>query len=122
MGFVQFHFHLSSIRWFLPLLLGNRQQRSQASAVMVFARLPSFSAAFEFGFLLQIKEEAALAAALNDYLSSRSYLAGFGPSQADRAAWALLRRPPHSGLVHALRWYRHVAALRRDAHPESSRE
>ncbi|CAF92915.1 unnamed protein product [Tetraodon nigroviridis] len=87
---------------------------------MLCARLPSFSAAFEFGFLLQIEEEAALAAALNDYLASRSYLAGFGPSQADREVLALLRRPPDSRLVHALRWYRHVAALQLD--PESSSE
>lgn len=122
MAFIQLHFDGSSIGWILPLLPGNGQQRSQAPAVMVFARLPSFSAAFEFGFLLQIKEEAALAAALNDYLSSRSYLAGFSPSQADRTALALLRRPPDSRLVHALRWYRHVAALQRDADPESSRE
>lgn len=84
--------------------------------------LPSFPAAFEFGFLLQIKEEAALAAALNDYLASRSYLAGFGPSQADREAFARLRRPPHARLVHALRWYRHVAALQLDADAESSSE
>lgn len=85
-------------------------------------RLPSFSAAFEVGFLLQIKEEAALAAALNDYLASRSYLAGFSPSQADREAFALLRRPPDSRLVHALRWYRHLAALQLDSDPDSSRE
>uniref|UniRef100_H3CGN6 Cysteine--tRNA ligase, cytoplasmic n=1 Tax=Tetraodon nigroviridis TaxID=99883 RepID=H3CGN6_TETNG len=78
----------------------------------------SAETAFEFGFLLQIEEEAALAAALNDYLASRSYLAGFGPSQADREVLALLRRPPDSRLVHALRWYRHVAALQLD--PESS--
>lgn len=84
--------------------------------------LPSFSAAFEFGFLLQINEEAALGAALNDYLSSRSYLAGFSPSQADQKAFALLRRPPDSRLVHALRWYRHVAALQLDADSESSSE
>ncbi|XP_056870504.1 cysteine--tRNA ligase, cytoplasmic isoform X1 [Takifugu flavidus] len=87
---------------------------------MVSDHLPSFSAAFEFGFLLQINEEAALGAALNDYLASRSYLAGFSPSQADQKAFALLRRPPDSRLVHALRWYRHVAALQLDTNPESS--
>ncbi|XP_024118945.1 cysteine--tRNA ligase, cytoplasmic isoform X1 [Oryzias melastigma] len=64
--------------------------------------------AFEFGFLLQIREEAALAAALNDYLSCRSYLAGFSPSQADLKAFRLLRRPPEPQHVHALRWYRHI--------------
>lgn len=72
------------------------------------------SAAFEFGFLLQIDEEAALAAALNDYLISRSYLAGFTPSQADQKVFKLLHRPPDSQHVHALRWYRHVASLQQD--------
>uniref|UniRef100_A0A665TV42 Cysteine--tRNA ligase, cytoplasmic n=1 Tax=Echeneis naucrates TaxID=173247 RepID=A0A665TV42_ECHNA len=65
----------------------------------------------EFGFLLQINEEAALAVALNDYLTSRSYLAGFSPSQADQKAFKLLHRPPDPHHVHALRWYRHIAAL-----------
>uniref|UniRef100_A0AAQ4P842 cysteine--tRNA ligase n=1 Tax=Gasterosteus aculeatus aculeatus TaxID=481459 RepID=A0AAQ4P842_GASAC len=76
--------------------------------------------AFEFGFLLEISEEAPLAAALNDYLSPRSYLAGFSPSQADQTAFRLLRGPPHPRHVHALRWYRHIAALQPDLHPESS--
>uniref|UniRef100_A0A671XDV9 Cysteine--tRNA ligase, cytoplasmic n=1 Tax=Sparus aurata TaxID=8175 RepID=A0A671XDV9_SPAAU len=76
------------------------------------------SAAFEFGFLLQINEEAALAAALNDYLTSRSYLAGFSPSQADQKAFKLLRRPPDPQHVHALRWFRHIAALQQDDSPD----
>ncbi|KAF7212144.1 cysteinyl-tRNA synthetase [Nothobranchius furzeri] len=76
--------------------------------------------AFEFGFLLQINEEAALTAALNDYLSSRSYLAGFGPSQADLKVFKLLPRPPDPQHLHALRWYRHIAALQQDDTTESS--
>uniref|UniRef100_A0A7N6BK56 Cysteine--tRNA ligase, cytoplasmic n=1 Tax=Anabas testudineus TaxID=64144 RepID=A0A7N6BK56_ANATE len=76
--------------------------------------------AFEYGFLLQINEEAALAVALNDYLTSRSYLAGFSPSQADQKAFKLLHRPPDPQHVHALRWYRHIAALQRDLSPDSS--
>ncbi|XP_035538198.1 cysteine--tRNA ligase, cytoplasmic isoform X1 [Morone saxatilis] len=76
--------------------------------------------AFEFGFLLQINEEASLAVALNDYLTSRSYLAGFSPSQADQNAFKLLRRPPDPQHVHALRWYRHIAALQQDLNPDSS--
>uniref|UniRef100_A0A3P9HMY4 Cysteine--tRNA ligase, cytoplasmic n=1 Tax=Oryzias latipes TaxID=8090 RepID=A0A3P9HMY4_ORYLA len=62
----------------------------------------------EFGSWLQIREEAALTAALNDYLSGRSYLAGFSPSQADLTAFRLLHRPPEPQHVHALRWYRHI--------------
>ncbi|KAM7405645.1 hypothetical protein PAMP_000079 [Pampus punctatissimus] len=76
--------------------------------------------AFAYGFLLQISEEAALAAALNDYLTSRSYLAGFTPSQADQKAFKLLHRPPDAQHVHALRWYRHIAALQQDLNPDSS--
>ncbi|KAK0136729.1 Cysteine--tRNA ligase, cytoplasmic [Merluccius polli] len=76
--------------------------------------------AFEYGFLLQINEEAALAGALNEYLISRSYLAGFSPSQADQEAFGLLHRPPAPRHVHALRWYRHIAALQQDLSPQSS--
>uniref|UniRef100_A0AAX7SUD7 Cysteine--tRNA ligase, cytoplasmic n=1 Tax=Astatotilapia calliptera TaxID=8154 RepID=A0AAX7SUD7_ASTCA len=64
---------------------------------------------FEYGFLLQISEEAALTVALNDYLTSRSYLAGFSPTQVDQKAFKLLHRPPDPQHVHALRWYRHIA-------------
>ncbi|XP_051919856.1 cysteine--tRNA ligase, cytoplasmic isoform X1 [Hippocampus zosterae] len=78
--------------------------------------------AFEYGFLLQIKEDAALAVALNDYLTTRSYLAGFSPSQADRKAFKLLHRPPDPQHVHALRWYRHITSLQQDLSPDSSRK
>uniref|UniRef100_A0A669CHG7 Cysteine--tRNA ligase, cytoplasmic n=1 Tax=Oreochromis niloticus TaxID=8128 RepID=A0A669CHG7_ORENI len=78
------------------------------------------SSAFEYGFLLQISEEAALTVALNDYLTSRSYLAGFSPTQVDQKAFKLLHRPPDPQHVHALRWYRHIAALQQDLNPESS--
>ncbi|XP_049574006.1 cysteine--tRNA ligase, cytoplasmic isoform X1 [Syngnathus scovelli] len=77
---------------------------------------------FEYGFLLQIKEDAALAAALNDYLTTRSYLAGFSPSQADQQALKLLHRPPDPQHVHALRWYRHITCLQQDLSPDSSRK
>uniref|UniRef100_A0A7N8WQ71 cysteine--tRNA ligase n=1 Tax=Mastacembelus armatus TaxID=205130 RepID=A0A7N8WQ71_9TELE len=60
-------------------------------------------------YTLTILKEAALAAALNDYLTSRSYLAGFSPSQADQKAFKLLHRPPDPQQVHALRWYRHIS-------------
>lgn len=62
-----------------------------------------------------------LAAALNDYLTSRSYLAGYSPSPADYKVFRLLPRPPGPQYVHALRWYRHVAALQ-DLASESSSE
>ncbi|TMS12941.1 Cysteine--tRNA ligase, cytoplasmic [Larimichthys crocea] len=62
----------------------------------------------------------ALAVALNDYLTSRSYLAGFSPSQVDQKAFKLLHRPPDPRHVHALRWYRHIAALQQDLVPDGS--
>ncbi|XP_015193710.2 cysteine--tRNA ligase, cytoplasmic isoform X1 [Lepisosteus oculatus] len=71
--------------------------------------------AFDYGFLLRISEESSRVAALNEYLSTRSYLGGFVFSRADAEAFALLRRPPAEPLSHALRWYRHVAALLRDS-------
>ncbi|KAJ3592998.1 hypothetical protein NHX12_005336 [Muraenolepis orangiensis] len=76
--------------------------------------------AFEYGSLLQINEEAALAVALNEYLASRSYLAGYSPSQADQEAFGLLHRPPEPRHVHTLRWFRHIAALLQDLSPQSS--
>uniref|UniRef100_A0A671MW01 Cysteine--tRNA ligase, cytoplasmic n=1 Tax=Sinocyclocheilus anshuiensis TaxID=1608454 RepID=A0A671MW01_9TELE len=79
--------------------------------------------AFDYGFLLHISEEALRVEALNEYLSSRSYLAGYGPSQADAEAFALLSRPPPERHVHALRWYKHIAALKpqtNDQAPECS--
>ncbi|KAI5626208.1 cysteine--tRNA ligase, cytoplasmic [Silurus asotus] len=68
--------------------------------------------AFGYGFLLRISDDGRRAEALNEYLSSRSYLAGYEPSQADADAFTLFRgSPPSSHHVHALRWYRHIATL-----------
>ncbi|XP_062326673.1 cysteine--tRNA ligase, cytoplasmic isoform X1 [Osmerus eperlanus] len=66
--------------------------------------------AFDFGVLLLEREEGSLEA-LNAYLSSRSYLSGFRPSQADHKAFWALCRAPAAEHTHALRWYRHIAAL-----------
>uniref|UniRef100_A0A3B4YPG8 Uncharacterized protein n=1 Tax=Seriola lalandi dorsalis TaxID=1841481 RepID=A0A3B4YPG8_SERLL len=73
-------------------------------------------------FMGVCKSPSALAVALNDYLTSRSYLAGFSPSQADQKAFKLLHRPPDPQHVHALRWYRHIASLQLDLNSESSSE
>uniref|UniRef100_A0AAZ3SWI7 cysteine--tRNA ligase n=1 Tax=Oncorhynchus tshawytscha TaxID=74940 RepID=A0AAZ3SWI7_ONCTS len=80
-----------------------------------------FSTAFDYGFLLHTSEEATATVALNEYLSSRSYLAGFSPSRVDQEVFELLHRPPAPQHVHALRWYRHIAALQRETpSPDSS--
>uniref|UniRef100_A0A4W4HC46 cysteine--tRNA ligase n=1 Tax=Electrophorus electricus TaxID=8005 RepID=A0A4W4HC46_ELEEL len=67
--------------------------------------------AFDYGFLLCIREDVRRLEALNEYLCSRSYLAGYAPSRADEEAFALLRGPPDRRHAHALRWYKHIAAL-----------
>uniref|UniRef100_A0A8B9LAJ8 Cysteine--tRNA ligase, cytoplasmic n=1 Tax=Astyanax mexicanus TaxID=7994 RepID=A0A8B9LAJ8_ASTMX len=72
---------------------------------------PATCGSFDYGFLLRISEDARRAEALNEYLSCRSYLAGYGPTQADAEAFKLLCGPPNQRHAHALRWYRHIAAL-----------
>lgn len=80
--------------------------------VYVFVCRPLVFPAFDYGFLLRISEDGRRAEALNEYLSSRSYLAGYGPSQVDTDAFMLFHgSPPSSQHVHALRWYRHIATL-----------
>ncbi|KAG5849213.1 hypothetical protein ANANG_G00107580 [Anguilla anguilla] len=72
--------------------------------------------AFDHDFLLHISDEVKRVAALNEYLSVRSYLAGFTVSGADLETFELLREPPSPQHVHALRWYRHISALRTSQH------
>ncbi|XP_047432290.1 elongation factor 1-beta isoform X1 [Mugil cephalus] len=45
---------------------------------------------------------------LNDFLSDRSYIEGFVPSQADVAVFEAISAPPPSDLCHALRWFNHI--------------
>ncbi|KAF7651552.1 hypothetical protein LDENG_00109310 [Lucifuga dentata] len=45
---------------------------------------------------------------LNDFLSDRSYIEGFVPSQADVAVFEAISAPPSADLCHALRWYSHI--------------
>ncbi|TRY93243.1 hypothetical protein DNTS_000089 [Danionella cerebrum] len=75
--------------------------------------------AFDYGSLLRIRDGSARVEALNEYLSSRSYLAGYGPSQADTEAFVLLCGPPPEQHVHALRWYKHIAALKPQTNHQS---
>uniref|UniRef100_A0A8C9UYH8 Cysteine--tRNA ligase, cytoplasmic n=1 Tax=Scleropages formosus TaxID=113540 RepID=A0A8C9UYH8_SCLFO len=70
--------------------------------------------AFDYGFLLRVMEETPWLGALNEYLSRRSYLAGFSLTQADVEVFSRLRGPPPCQYPHALRWYRHVATLRQE--------
>ncbi|XP_040045666.1 elongation factor 1-beta [Gasterosteus aculeatus] len=45
---------------------------------------------------------------LNDFLSERSYIEGYVPSQADVAVFESISAPPTADLCHALRWYNHI--------------
>merc|ERR1711980_40370 len=45
---------------------------------------------------------------LNEFLSDRSYIEGYVPSQADVAVFDAISSPPSADLCHALRWYNHI--------------
>ncbi|KAK2917219.1 elongation factor 1-beta [Channa argus] len=45
---------------------------------------------------------------LNEFLSDRSYIEGYVPSQADVAVFEAISTPPSVDLCHALRWYNHI--------------
>ncbi|XP_074483331.1 elongation factor 1-beta [Sebastes fasciatus] len=45
---------------------------------------------------------------LNGFLSERSYIEGYVPSQADVAVFEAISAQPSADLCHALRWYNHI--------------
>ncbi|KAM7375624.1 hypothetical protein PAMA_014638 [Pampus argenteus] len=45
---------------------------------------------------------------LNGFLSDRSYIEGYVPSQADVAVFEAISAQPSADLCHALRWYNHI--------------
>ncbi|NP_001284613.1 elongation factor 1-beta isoform X1 [Diaphorina citri] len=47
----------------------------------------------------------------NEYISSRSYVEGFQPSQADVAAFEQFAKPPPSNLAYVSRWYNHIKSF-----------
>lgn len=50
-------------------------------------------------------------AILNDFMSEKSYIEGFAPSQADVAVFEAMSGAPDAGkFAHAARWYAHIAS------------
>ncbi|XP_060774952.1 elongation factor 1-beta [Neoarius graeffei] len=51
---------------------------------------------------------------LNDFLSDKSYIEGYVPSQADIAVFDALSGAPPADLCHALRWYNHIKSYQKE--------
>jgi elongation factor 1-beta len=52
---------------------------------------------------------------LNNWLTTRSYIVGYSPSQADVASFKALKSVPDSGKYpYAARWYKHIATWTQD--------
>ncbi|KAF7711259.1 elongation factor 1-beta [Silurus meridionalis] len=51
---------------------------------------------------------------LNDFLSDKSYIEGYVPSQADVAVFDALSGAPSADLCHALRWYKHIKSYQKE--------
>ncbi|XP_020826413.1 cysteine--tRNA ligase, cytoplasmic isoform X1 [Phascolarctos cinereus] len=64
-----------------------------------------------YSFILSISEEEARVKALNEYLSTRSYLQGHTFSQADVEAFRQFTGPPGDQHFHVARWFRHIHSL-----------
>lgn len=71
----------------------------------------SVFAASDYSCILSISEEEARWKALNEYLSTRSYIQGFTFSQADVEVFRQLPSPPGDPHFHVVRWYRHIEAI-----------
>lgn len=62
--------------------------------------------------ILGISDEAAKVRALNEHLSTRSYIHGYSLSQADVDVFRQLSAPPtDTQLFHVARWFRHIEAV-----------
>jgi len=49
--------------------------------------------------------------ALNEFMSDKSYIGGFLPSQADAILFEAFRAPPLPSHPHALRWFLHIQSF-----------
>ncbi|XP_026069875.1 elongation factor 1-beta [Carassius auratus] len=51
---------------------------------------------------------------LNEFLTDKSYIEGYVPSQADIAVFDALSGAPSADLCHALRWYNHIKSYQKE--------
>uniref|UniRef100_A0A8C2ALD7 Elongation factor 1-beta n=1 Tax=Cyprinus carpio TaxID=7962 RepID=A0A8C2ALD7_CYPCA len=51
---------------------------------------------------------------LNEFLTDKSYIEGYVPSQADIAVFDALSGAPSADLCHALRWYSHIKSYQKE--------
>uniref|UniRef100_H0WT90 Cysteine--tRNA ligase, cytoplasmic n=1 Tax=Otolemur garnettii TaxID=30611 RepID=H0WT90_OTOGA len=74
--------------------------------------LCSVFAAPDYRSILSISDAAARVQALNEHLSTRSYVQGYSLSQADVDVFRQLSAPPvDPRLFHVARWFRHIEAV-----------
>ncbi|XP_063294909.1 cysteine--tRNA ligase, cytoplasmic isoform X1 [Pelobates fuscus] len=65
--------------------------------------------------ILNISEPNARLNALNEFLSTRSYIQGYTLSQADIDVFKQLPGPPPDHYFHVVRWQKHIAAISSDS-------
>ncbi|CAI9727670.1 elongation factor 1-beta [Octopus vulgaris] len=58
-----------------------------------------------------LKTDAGLKA-LNEYMSTRSYVEGYEPSQADSVVFGGLTTSPSANYCHAKRWFEHIKSFK----------
>ena len=91
---------------FVPDWTCNKKKVHVSHCNFMVSTLENFSAMFTGN--LQTSEGLE---DLNIYLSDRSYLSGFRPSQVDAYVFETLGNCPSDIFPHVCRWYRHIASF-----------
>ncbi|RMC00174.1 hypothetical protein DUI87_22776 [Hirundo rustica rustica] len=88
----------------------NREEQSHQMLLIWRNRLGKKQSS-SYSFILSISEEEARVKALNEYLSTRSYIQGYTFSHADVEVFRKFSGPPVDQYIHVVRWYRHIEAI-----------